>query len=181
MFELILNVLLWLGLAYTYAFHVLEAPVPAKVLRNPYALKPDVWPSVIIILLLICVAINIARIVMKNRGKAEFSLGAFFASIGGFFASRLFLGIVIVVAACFVLEPLGFMGTCFLMLFFYGVLLGERKVARLLVFSALITLLLYVVFSVLLSVNLPRGTIPQARNFALWLESLVSQAQSLIS
>ena len=77
MFELILNVLLWLGLAYTYAFHVLEAPVPAKVLRNPYALKPDVWPSVIIILLLICVAINIIRIVTKYRGKAEFSLGAF--------------------------------------------------------------------------------------------------------
>ena len=66
------------------------------------------------------------------------------------------------------------------MLFIYGVMLGEQKIARLLVFSALITLLLYVVFSVLLSVNLPRGTIPQARNFALWLESLVSQAQSLI-
>lgn len=180
MFELICNILLFVGLVYTYQFHVLEAPVPAKVLRNPYALNPDVWPNVIIIILLVLVVINIVRIFMKNKGKPEFSLGQFFAAAGKFFTSRLFLGIVLVVATCFILEPLGFMGTCFLMLFFYGILLGDRKFVRLFILSILITLILYVMFSVLLSVNLPRGTIPEARNFALYIESLVSVTKSAI-
>ena len=35
LFELILNILLLLGLGYTLGFHVIEAPVPLKVERNP--------------------------------------------------------------------------------------------------------------------------------------------------
>lgn len=173
-FELILNVLLWLGLLYTLNFNVLEAPVPAKVLRNPYALNPGIWPKAIIILLLICIAFNIYKIIRKNKGNPNFSLGRFLSSIPAFITSKLFLGIVIVIMASFILEALGFMVTCFLMLFFYGLLIGERKVLRLLILSALITLFLYIVFSVLLSVNLPRGTVPALRNFALFVESYIS-------
>ena len=180
MFELICNVLLWAGLLYVYLFHAIEAPIPAKVLRNPYALKPDIWPKAIIILLLIFIAVNIVKILRKNRNDPNFSMGAFLESIGRFLKSRVFLGIVLVVGASFVLEPLGFMGTSFLMLFLYGLLLGDRRVIRLFILSALITLLLYVLFSVLLSVNLPRGTIPEARDFALYVETLVSQAKAAI-
>ena len=71
------------------------------------------------------------------------------------------------------------MGTCFLTLFFYGLLLGERHIVRLFVLSVLITVFLYILFSVFLSVNLPRGTIPQARNFALYVESLVAKASAI--
>ena len=53
MFELLCNIFLWLGLLYAYSFKVLEAPVPDRVARNPYTLKPDVWPRAIIALLLI--------------------------------------------------------------------------------------------------------------------------------
>ena len=179
MFELICNVLLFAGLVYTYMFHVTEAPIPAKVLRNPYALNPDVWPKVIIILLLILLAVNIIRIIAKKHGDPNFSLSKFFSSAASFFKSRLFLGIVIVVVSCFILEPLGYMGTCFLTLFFYGLLLGERHIVRLFVLSVLITVFLYILFSVFLSVNLPRGTIPQARNFALYVESLVAKASAI--
>ena len=69
------------------------------------------------------------------------------------------------------------MGTCFLTLFFYGMLLGERRILRLLVQSMAVTLFLYLLFSVFLSVNLPRGTLEPARNFALGVESLVSQVR----
>lgn len=179
MFELICNVLLFVGLAYTYLFHVTEAPIPAKVLRNPYALNPDVWPKVIIILLMILIAINIVRIITKKHGDPDFSLSKFLSSTASFFKSRLFLGILFVVISCFILEPLGYMGTCFLTLFCYGLLLGEHHVLRLFIFSVLITVFLYILFSVFLSVNLPRGTIPQARNFALYIESLVSQAKAI--
>ena len=144
-----------------------------RVVNNPYALQPDVWPKTIIVLLLICLAINMYKIIKKNRGKEDFTLTAFFTSIPGFFKSKMFLGIVILVVASLVLELLGFMVTCALVLFFYGLLLGERKYVRLVIASVLITLVLYIVFSGLLSVNLPRGTVPFLRNFALFLEGLI--------
>ena len=175
MFELICNILLWLGLLYAYLFNVLEAPVPARVARNPYTLKPDIWPKTIIILLLICIALNIINIIRKNRNNPDFCLDALLS-----IRVRLVIGIALVVGASFVLEPLGYMATCCLVLFLYGLLLGQTHVFRLAIFSVLVTLLLYVVFSVLLSVNLPRGTIPELRNFSLYVEGIVASVKSAI-
>ena len=97
MFELIINILLFIFLGFTFFTHVLEAAVPASVARNPYALQPDVWPKTIIILLEICLIINIIQIIRKNKGNPEFTLGAFAKSIPGFLKSKLFFGIVIMV------------------------------------------------------------------------------------
>ena len=173
MFELILNILLLLGLGYATAFHVLEAPVPLKVARNPYALQPNMWPTVLMVLLMICIVLNIIGIIRKNKGKPEFSLSGFLGSIPSFLKSKLFLGILIVVVASLLLEPLGFMVTSFLFLVAYGILLGERKYWRIALIAIVITVFLYVVFGILLQVNLPRGTVPFLRDFALWLEALV--------
>ena len=90
------------------------------------------------------------------------------------------IGIALVLAASFILEPLGYMVTCFLVLFFYGLLLGQTHVIRLAFMSVILTLVLYVVFSVLLSVNLPRGTIPELRNFSLYIESIVASVKAAI-
>ena len=173
MFELIINAALFIFLGITFFTHVLEAPVPIKVQKNPYALQPDVWPKAIIILLLVCIAVNIYKIIKKNKGKEDFTLKAFFASVPGFFKSKMFLGMLILIVVSFILEPLGFMVTCILLLFFYGLLLGERKILRLALCSVAIALVLYIVFSGMLSVNLPRGTVPFLRSFALFLESLI--------
>lgn len=175
MFELICNVLLWLGLLYAYCFNVLEAPIPDRTARNPYTLKPDIWPKAIIILLLICIAINIINIIRKNKNNPEFSLDALLT-----IRARMCIGIALVLAASFVLEPLGYMVTCVLVLFFYGLLLGQTHVIRLAFMSVILTLVLYVVFSVLLSVNLPRGTIPELRNFSLYIEGIVSSVKAAI-
>lgn len=173
MFELICNILLWLGLLYAYFFNVLEAPIPDRTARNPYTLKPDMWPKAIIILLLIFIAINIINIIRKNKNNPEFTLDSLMS-----IRARLVIGIALVIAASFVLEPFGYMLTCLLVLFLYGLLLGQTHVIRLAVFSVVITIVLYVVFSVLLSVNLPRGTIPALRNFSLYVESIVASVKS---
>ena len=178
MFELIINILLFIFLGFTFFTHVLEAAVPASVARNPYALQPDVWPKTIIILLEICIIINIIQIIKKNKGNPDFSLGAFAKSIPDFLKSKLFLGIVIMVAASFMLETVGFIVTALFVLFFYGMLLGEN-IVRLLIAAVCITLVLYIVFSGMLSVNLPRGTISFLRNFALWLESIVAAVKNI--
>ena len=179
MFELIINILLVVFLGFTFFTHVTESVIPASVERNPYALRPDVWPKAIIILLEICLIINIIQIIKRNKGKEDFTIGAFAKSIPDFFKSKMFLGMVILTVASFILEPLGFMVTCFLMLFFYGLLLGDRKIVRLLIASVGITLILYIIFSGLLSVNLPRGTVGFLREFALGLEGIIGSIKGI--
>ena len=174
-----LYILLVVFLGFSYFTHVLEAPVPVKVQKNPYAFQPDTWPKVIIILLLICLVINIIQIIKRNKGKESFTLKAFVATIPNFFKSKMFLGIIILAAASFLLETIGFVVTAILVLFFYGMLLGEKKIARLAIASVLIALVLYIVFSGMLSVNLPRGTIGFLRNFALFLESIVAGVKGI--
>ena len=179
MFELIMNILLVVFLVFSFFTHVLEAPVPVKVQKNPYAFQPDTWPKVIIILLLICLVINIIQIIKKNKGKEEFTLKYFVSTIPGFFKSKMFLGIIILTAASLLLETLGFVVTAILVLFFYGALLGEKNFVRLGIASVIIALVLYIVFSGLLSVNLPRGTIGFLRDFALFLESIVAGVKGI--
>ena len=58
-------------------------------------------------------------------------------------------------------------------------LLGEKKLPRLAIASVCITLVLYIVFNGMLSVNLPRGTIGFLRNFALWMESVIGAVKSI--
>ena len=179
MFELIMNILLVVFLGYSYFTHVLEAPVPVKVQKNPYAFQPDTWPKVIIILLEICLIINIIQIIRKNKGKEDFSLKAFVATIPNFFKSKMFVGIIILTVASLILETLGFVVTAILVLFAYGALLGEKNYVRLGIASVVIALVLYIVFSGMLSVNLPRGTIGFLRDFALFLESIVAGVKGI--
>ena len=173
MFELVCNVILFIFMGYSFFTHVLEAKVPKSFTKNPNNLMPDVWPKVIIALLCLCLAINIYRIIKKNKGKEDFNFKTFLAGAKEFFTSKTFLGMIILAAAALLIETLGFVVTSFLVLFFYGLLLGEKKWVRLLLVSAVLALLLHIIFSGLLDVTLPRGTVSFLRSFALWLENLI--------
>lgn len=173
MFELISNIILFLFMGYSFFTHVLEAKVPKNYTKNPNNLMPDVWPKVIIGLLMLCLLINIIRIFKKNKGKKDFNFKALLAGAKEFFTSRMFIGMIILAAAGLLIETLGFVVTAFLILFFYGLLLGEKKWGRLLIISAVLALVIHIIFSGLLDVTLPRGTVPFLRNFALWLENLI--------
>ena len=172
MFELICNVFLFVFLGYTYFTHVLEAKVPKSYLKNPNVLHPSVWPKAIIILLLICIAINIVKIIKKNKGNPDFTFKAFGKNSLEFLKSRMFIGMVVLVVASFILEPLGFVVTAALLMFAYGMLLGEKKWWRLAIVACVLAVLLHIAFSGLLGVSLPRGTVPFLRDFSLFLENL---------
>ena len=173
LFELICNGLLLVFLGFTYFTHVIEAKVPKSYMKNPNVLHPSVWPKAIIILLVICIVINIIKILRKNKGNPEFTFSAFCKNSVNFFKSRMFLGMIILVIASLVLEPLGFVVTGALIMFCYGMLLGEKKWWRLAIIAVVLAILLHIAFSGLLGVNLPRGTVPFLRNFSLFLENLV--------
>ena len=173
MFELLCNVLLLGFLGYTYFTHVLEAKVPKSYLKNPNNLMPDVWPKVIIILLMICLVVNIIKIIRKNKGNPEFNFKTFGKNTLVFLKSKMFLGMLVLGAAAAMLEYVGFIVTAFFVLFVYGLLLGEKKIVRLLILSVVLALLLHFLFSGLLDVNLPRGEVEFLRNMSLWLENLI--------
>mgnify|MGYP002626941000 CR=1 FL=1 len=172
MFELICNFLLLVFLVYAFFTHTLEAKVPKAYLKNPNVLYPDVWPKLIIILLWICIIINIIKIFKKNKGNPEFSFAAFGKNTLKFLKSKTFIGMVILVIASLVLEPLGFVVTAALIMFSYGMLLGEKKWWRLACIAVVLSIVLHILFSGLLNVNLPRGTVPFLRSFSLFLENL---------
>ena len=173
MFELICNALLFVFLGYAYFTHVLEAKVPKAYLKNPNVLYPDVWPKVIIILLMVCIAINIVKIIKKNKGKEDFNFKSFGKNSLEFIKSKMFLGMAFLVIASIILEPLGFVVTAALLMFGYGMLLGEKKWWRLCIIAVVLGVVLHIVFSGLLNVNLPRGTVPFLRSFSLFLENLI--------
>lgn len=169
-----MNALLFCFLGFSYFTHVLEAKIPKNFTKNPNNLMPDVWPKVIIVLLMICLAINMVKIVKKNKGKEDFNFKSVIDGAKVFLKSKMFLGMLILAFAALILETVGFVVTSFVVLVLYGFLLGERKWVRLLLISAGIALLLHVIFSGLLDVTLPRGTVPFLRNFALFLENLIT-------
>ena len=157
MFELICNVLLFVFLGYTYFTHVLEARVPKAYLKNPNVLYPSTWPKLIIILLLVCIAINIYKILKKNKGNPEFSFAAFGKNSLVFLKSKTFLGMVILFAAAMVLEPLGFVVTAALLMFCYGMLLGEKKWWRLDLIAIGLGIVLHIVLIPIIVLALKRA------------------------
>ena len=172
MFELICNVGLFVFLLFSYFTHVIEAKIPKSYLKNPNVIHPSAWPKAIIILLLICIAVNIYKIIKKNKGNPDFTFSKFCKNSVEFFKSKMFLGMLILAAAAMLLELLGFVVTAALTMFAYGLLLGEKKVWRMAIVSVVVALLMHILFSGLLDVTLPRGEVPFLRNFALFLENL---------
>jgi uncharacterized membrane protein len=124
--------------------------------------------------LIIAIGWNLVSYFRKHK-KEEIAraFADFLPGIIHFLKSKLFFGMIMLVAMAFLYEPLGFLVTCLLFMGGYGVLLGEKKrPVRLLISSVVITMLLYIGFSVFLGILLPRGYVPFFRSAALALESL---------
>lgn len=167
--ELIFNILLLILCGVCYVNVTTKMPHSAV-----NELGAEQWPQAILVLMFIAICFNLYKY-FKTHSKEE--IGAafkdFFPGVLRFVKSKLFIGMVLVVIMALMYEPVGFMVTCLLFLFAYGLLLGQKNIPLLILTSVLITIILYIGFSVLLGVMLPRGQIGFLRNFALFIESLV--------
>lgn len=167
--ELICNLLLLIGSIICFVNVTTTMPHSA---RNE--LGAEQWPQVILVFLIISICYNIYKYYKRgNNEEIAASFRDFFPGVVRFAKSKLFAGMVIVVVMALMYEPVGFMLTCLLFLIAYGLLLGQRNIPLLLFTSVLITVVLYIGFSVMLGVMLPRGQIGALRNFALFVESLI--------
>ena len=163
--ELIVNLLLIAG--GIFCFVNVSTTMPHSAVNE---LGAEQWPQAILVLMLIALAFNVIRFFKINK-KEDIKAGFqdFFPAIGRFVKSKLFLGMVLVVVMALMYEPVGFMLTCLLFLFAYGLLLGQRNIPMLILSSVIITIILYIGFAVFLGVLLPRGQILPLRNFALYV------------
>ncbi|WP_300413338.1 tripartite tricarboxylate transporter TctB family protein [uncultured Oscillibacter sp.] len=167
--ELIVNLILLFG---CIGFFVnVSTTMPHSAVNE---LGAEQWPQAILILLILAIGYNLFKYFRNNRREdIAAAFRDFIPSVGRLLKSKLFTGMVLVVVMALMYEPVGFIVTCLLFLIAYGLLLGQRNIPVLLLSSVLITVILYIGFSVMLGVMLPRGQFLPLRNFALFIESLV--------
>lgn len=167
--ELIVNILLLIFSGF--CLYNVSTTMPKSAANE---LGAEQWPQVLLVLMILAICWNIFKFFKTNK-KEEIaaSFREFFPSVGRFLKSKLFVGMVIVCIMALMYEPVGFMATCFLFMIAYSFLLGERRPWMLLLTAVVVTLVLYIGFSVFLGVLLPRGQVPFLRNFALFVESLI--------
>ncbi|GHU31658.1 hypothetical protein AGMMS50256_20490 [Betaproteobacteria bacterium] len=165
--ELIVNVLFAIAAMYTY-WYVGET-MPES---DASELGAEQWPQFLIVLLLIAIAFNIRGYFKRNKKEdITAAFADFVPSVGRLLTSKLFIGMILLIAMAYLYDILGFIATCPLFMIGYGLILGGRPVT-VIVSAVIITFVLYIGFSVFLDVMLPRGDVPFLRSFALFVESL---------
>jgi hypothetical protein len=112
--------------------------------------------------------VNIAKII-KNKDTRKKEVLEF--SIKGIITNKLFIGSVLLIIYSLAISRTGFVVTSFIFFMVYSYLLGEKRILRLIITSALSVALLYFVFNKMLDIMLPRGN-GIFRTFAMFLESL---------
>lgn len=164
--ELIFNAAMLIFFGYCYFY--IGATLPKSGANE---LGAEQWPQLILAMLCVLLAVNLYKIVrdLKNQ-PAEKKISA--QMLKTFFTGKLFIGIVLVFILSLLLKYIGFLPSCLLFLVAYSRLLGEKRLLRSIAFSAIITVILYVLFSIGLSIMLPRG-IGVFRTFALTLETIL--------
>ncbi|MCI6152636.1 MAG: tripartite tricarboxylate transporter TctB family protein [Fusobacterium perfoetens] len=144
-----------------YCFFLVGIQSPAP---TPTELGAAFWPRIILILMIILLFSNlITNLKQKKIEKIN---------IFDFFKSKLFIGMLLIVFMTISMSYIGFITSCFIFLIAYGALLGEKNIIKLIIFSFIITAILYIVFQGLLDIRLERG-IGIFRNIALSLETII--------
>lgn len=168
-FEILFSVALLLFAAYCL-FYV-TVSVTVSTVSDP--LGSALWPQIILVLLMIVLVINIYQLVKKTP-KEERSLDAikridWKQSV----TSPFFLGMVCLVIYSLILNTTGFLLTSWILCMVFCYLLGERRPLVIVSFSLATVVVLFLLFYKGMGVQMPRGTVPFLRNFALAVEKLL--------
>ncbi len=156
-----------LAIFCVYCFFLVGAESPAATSTE---LGAAFWPRIILVLMIILLVVNIVNSLKAQKESKGSIMDEL--NLGGFFRSRLFVGIILVAVMALLMSTVGFIPDCLLFLIAYGFLLGEKRIPLLVVRSLAITAILYVIFQGALDIMLARGVGP-FREFALFFEMLL--------
>lgn len=163
--DLIFSILLIVFSIYCFILVGNESPA-----ATPTELGAAFWPRIILALMIILLVVNTINVIKKM--KSENGKIAIHIDFKGFIKSKLFVGMILVATMAIIMQYIGFIPSCFLFLSSYGYLLGEKRIPKLLLFSIVITFVLYIIFQGALDIMLARG-VGVFRNFALMIEGLL--------
>lgn len=147
-----------------YCFFLVGAQSPAP---TPTELGAAFWPRIILVLMIALLISNLITNLKERKINGTEKI-----DISKFFKSKLFIGMILISFMTLSMAYIGFITSCFIFLVAYGVLLGEKNVVKLIIYSFIITAILYIVFQGLLDIRLERG-IGIFRNMALSLETII--------
>lgn len=126
----------------------------------PAELGAAFWPKVILVLLMVLLAVNLAGDIRERKEKKD--TGTDKKDAGSFFNGRLPAGMALAVLMAVLLGVIGFIPDCLLFMMAYGYLLGERRLLVLAARSFGLTLVFYVFFLAMPGISLAGGIGPFA-------------------
>lgn len=164
--DIIFSGALLLFCIYCFFLVGVESPAP-----SPTELGAAFWPRIILVFMIILIILNIYNTMkkIKTKGKKDTFDGF---KLSEFIKSKLFLGMLLVAVMAITMPVIGFIPSCLILLIGYGLLLGERRIGRLILISVIATAIIYVLFQGALDIMLARGT-GIFRNFALFFETIL--------
>ncbi len=160
-----------LFLFFGYCLFYISTTVTVSTVSDP--LGAAIWPQILIVLLLLMLALNIYHIVKKMPRDAFRLKGKMDGTWKRFLTSPLFLGMAALLAYAAVLNTTGFLLASWILCMVFSWLLGERRLAVFPVFSLATVVVLFLLFYKGMGIQMPRGTIPFLRNFALTVEKML--------
>ena len=162
--ELLFNAALFIFFIYCFIYVGVKAPE-----NVPGQMDGAQWPQIILGLLLIFLAANIFKIIKNKKADESFKINFDLKKI---LRSKLFIGSALLIVYTYALDYIGFIVSSIIFFIIYSRLLGEKRKKTLIITSLVSVIALYVIFSVMLNIRLPRGT-GLFRTFALFIENIL--------
>ena len=149
-FELTFNGFLLVFFIYAFLYMYRTAPDPL-----PGQIGSEVWPLIVLGVLIVLLIANIYQILRKNKGSLHFA--DLLTGTGVFLKSKMPRQIVLLFLYVVIMEYIGFVPATFLLCFGSVLLIGGAGIKTAPIAAILITAVIYMIFEWGLDVMLPRG------------------------
>lgn len=158
---------------FAYCYWYIGISTPASV---PGTMGADVWPKVLLVMLIILLSFNIIKVYRSKWKSGEKSQSSEKSQANSILISEMYKnkflwGSIILLAYSLLLEFLGFILSTILFMLAYMTLLSEKRWWFKAIAGVATAFVLYALFAKILMVSLPRG-VGILRDFALWLEMI---------
>ena len=158
-----------LAVFFAYCIYNVNVSVPAS---NPGEMGAAVWPTIILVLLVVCLVANMISVYRKTPADQRNMSSITSLNVGKIVRSKLFWGIVVMAAYALSLDYIGFIVGSFVFCMIYSFLLGQKNPAKLAIFAFIVTAVLFLLFFRGMGIMLPRG-MGIFRTFGLSVESFI--------
>lgn len=154
-----------------YCIWYVDSSVVGTIYTDP--LGTAFWPKLLLILLIILLTVNVIQIYRKTPAVKRNLDSITKINFNAVLHTRLTWGIALLLIYALLLPFTGFLLASFLMGIVLSYILGEKRPFVLIGFSFAAVSLIFIIFYKGMSIQLPRGTVPFLRSFAIMVETFL--------